>query len=120
MNMLIAVAMLYWTQWIWVPLVFEVFSRKILLLEYELIRLQGTKCMFGIMHNIANQQDIPQAKWKSEYVPIANNEAQWKSGYVPITNNEAQWKSGDVDWAEDGEEDIEDWMQISGRDLDRL
>jgi hypothetical protein len=78
----------------------------ILMVEYELIRLQGTKCMFGIMNNIVNRQDIPQAKWKSEYVPIANNEAQWKSG--------------NVDWAEDGEEEMEDWMQIRGRDLDRL
>ena len=76
------------------------------MVEYELIRLQGTKCMFGIMNNIVNRQDIPQAKWKSEY--------------VPITNNEAQWKSGNIDWAEDGEEEMEDWMQIRGRDLDRL
>ena len=83
--------------------------------------------MISILNNIVNQQDVPQALWKSGHITDnmvqrqESSQVQGDSRY--ITNSglsqqkvpEAQWKSGD---AEDADEEREFW--IRGSDLDML
>lgn len=92
----------------------------------ELIKLQGTKCTINVLNKIVNQQDVPQAPWKSANDMVQRGDvfhAQGDSGPGYPANDvlneqkvsKVQWQSGD---AEDEDEEKRFW--IRGEDLDRL